>query len=274
VFGTREEAAMDRIEGGNAMKNNLWYLHLVKQDRLEDQHDVSSYSSDPTFINAGRVVDLGTGNGNHLAILAQAFPDKVFTGIDNDREAIEIASTRHRLGNLHFVEGDVEDERLHVMVGSNDYVIARLLVQHLTSVSRFATQVSSILNSKGELLVVDVHESSKRFLPDMPTYRSIFCRFREHQRHKRGNEEVFTLPLVLKQNGFIIQDEIIVVKNTDSHYKKDVLYDVLVTNLSVLEKTYGIAGNYVTARQELDRWRSADSSYASLGDYIIKARKG
>lgn len=258
---------------GDNMSDDIWHLHLLHQDKLDDPNDVSIYTFDDAFVAAKKVLDLGTGYGHHLAALAQLFPDKQFTGVDKDVDAIHFAKTHYDYANLDFIQIDIEQVDFPLQVGKQDYVIARLLLQHLHSVRQFAYQVADILQAKGGLLLIDVHEPSKRFLPEMPDYTRIFQHFRQQQLQQRNHEELLALPLMLKQAGLVIRSEIIVAKNTDSHYQRQDLLQMLATNLDVLQQIYQIAGDYAAAKQQLAQWAAANNAYGSLGEYQLRARK-
>ena len=252
---------------------DVWHQHLIEQDRLDNIRDTKLYAEDDGFVAARRVIDLGTGYGHHVGILATDWPDKTFVGIDSDVAAIAFARETYRAPNLSFVIDDVNDGSVAERVGPQDYAIARLLVQHLSSVSHFAETVARMLTSGGGLFVLDVHEPSKQFVPAMPEYSAIFSRLRDEQRRRRGDEEVFSLPRYLKHAGFRITSETIIVKSTDGDLDRDQLHTVLSTNLSVVGDVFRIPGDYDAARTQLTQWDASDTRYGSLGDYLLRARK-
>lgn len=255
------------------MGAGVWQQHLVEQDKLDRIRDTSIYQDDGAFMSARMVLDLGTGAGHHLGILAEQWPDKMFLGVDNDSLAIQAAREMYRYPNLSFDIGDANNSDLVKQIGTHDYVVARLLVQHLASVSGFAKLAASLLVPGGTLFVFDVHEPSKRFVPAMPAYSSIFRSFREDQQMRRQNESVFDLPTDLKKYGFRISSESVVVKSTDGDLDPQQLLTVLDTNLTVVRDIYRISGDYQTARDELHEWAASDRPYGSLGDYLLRARK-
>lgn len=258
---------------GEYMNQDIWHLHLLHQDRMDNKDDISLYASDEKFRTATSVLDIGTGYGHHIFVLANAFPEKRFIGMDIDPIAIQYAQQHYKLQNLEFIKADIENHEGLSRIPPQDYIIARLLVQHLSSVRQFAHTLSDLLTNNGALLVVDVNESSKQFYPAMPEYKKIFLRFREWQLNRRNNEEVSVLPIALKERGFLIKSEVILSKSTDTFLDRDELYSVLATNLSVLEEVYGITGDYEAARSELQLWHSNEAAYGSLADYILRATK-
>ena len=57
------------------------------------------------------VLDVGCGQGENTALIAQCFPDAQVVGIDFSTSGIEVAKTLHKLPNLQF-EVDIESLRL------------------------------------------------------------------------------------------------------------------------------------------------------------------
>jgi SAM-dependent methyltransferase len=94
--------------------------------------------------NGARVVDLGCGNGTAVGIMARAFPNSTFVGVDQDPEAIPLAvASTTGLGNVafgrelptaadvvvvldsfhHFAEPDVLLAQLRILLGAGGALV-------------------------------------------------------------------------------------------------------------------------------------------------------
>jgi ubiquinone/menaquinone biosynthesis C-methylase UbiE len=111
-----------------------------------------------------RVCDLGCAEGIAVMLMAEAFPNSEFVGIDLSDEAIEKAKTESRrrsLSNLTFVRQDAASMKNDPdLVGSFDYVTAFDAVHDQTRPLDALISVHGILKSGGLFSMVDIAASS------------------------------------------------------------------------------------------------------------------
>jgi ubiquinone/menaquinone biosynthesis C-methylase UbiE len=107
-----------------------------------------------------RVSDLGCGTGVALILMAGAFPDSHFVGIDISREAIETAqreASQKQLNNLEFIIADAATLKENsAMKASFDYVTAFDAIHDQTRPLAALQGVLHILTPGGRFSMVDI----------------------------------------------------------------------------------------------------------------------
>ena len=107
-----------------------------------------------------RVCDLGCGTGVALILMAGAFADSRFVGIDISREAIETAqheASRQQLANLEFVNADAAELKGNLALqASCDYVTAFDAIHDQTRPLAALEGVHHILAPGGRFSMVDI----------------------------------------------------------------------------------------------------------------------
>ncbi len=128
------------------------------------------------------VLDVGCGRGRALLLLAQAFPNSRFTGLDFSKEAIDWASSRARqlgLSNVQFVLRDAAliDER-----DRYDLITSFDAIHDQANPARVLSNIARALKRSGVYLAQDIASSSRveanldnDFAPFLYTISTMHC---------------------------------------------------------------------------------------------------
>lgn len=105
-----------------------------------------------------RVLEIGCGSGNVLLLAARAVPDAVFTGVDPDRAALDLAAKKaaEQGATISFEHGYAQD--LAAADGSVDRVLSSLMFHHLPAHDQVEAlrEVRRVLAPGGSLHLVDL----------------------------------------------------------------------------------------------------------------------
>jgi ubiquinone/menaquinone biosynthesis C-methylase UbiE len=105
-----------------------------------------------------RVLEIGCGSGNVLLLAARAVPDAVFTGVDPDQEALDLAAKKaaDQGAAIAFEQGYAQ--HLSAADGSVDRVLSSLMLHHLPAHDQVAAlrEVHRVLAPGGSLNLVDL----------------------------------------------------------------------------------------------------------------------
>ena len=104
---------------------------------------------------AHRVMEVGPGQGELLAVLAQQFDEVI--ALDNAIEMLNFAKEtvqEQGLDNVHFIHGDTH-KALELQV-SCDLILFDMVLHHLPSPQIAFQHAHSLLNEHGQLLIVDL----------------------------------------------------------------------------------------------------------------------
>jgi tRNA (cmo5U34)-methyltransferase len=116
----------------------------------------------PTGFQPSRILDLGCGNGNATALLAERFPKAKITLLDASPEMIEACKQRFSdRPDFEYVESYFQDA--HFEDGSLDLIVAAFALHHLDQAEKQATfkKMSSWLKVGGILSSSDLHASKR-----------------------------------------------------------------------------------------------------------------
>lgn len=98
----------------------------------------------------GKILDFGCGIG----ALADICTDKAYTGLDVDKESIEIARNRHP--DLTFISNLPDDEQF-------DVITMLAVIEHIKEPAELLKKISAILKPKGKILITTPHPCIEHF---------------------------------------------------------------------------------------------------------------
>ena len=139
--------------------------------------ELPHYYTSPSWLAARSVLDLGTGNGYYVHRIESRFPEKHYTGIDICEELIDVAERENDKSNIAFRCGDFFDLEQRF-----DFVIVRLVLQHLPDVDVALRKLAEITAPGGSALVIDAYDPVRFYWPDVPNFMRFFCAYADYQR--------------------------------------------------------------------------------------------
>jgi SAM-dependent methyltransferase len=125
---------------------------------------------------ARTVLDIGSGNGYYLEQIAALFPEKSYTGIDTSPELVSVANREVRKKNITF-----ENSHLFDHAGTYDFVLMRLLLQHLDDIPAALDRVSQLTRPGGTALIIDANDAVRFFHPQLPQFTAFFAAYAEQE---------------------------------------------------------------------------------------------
>lgn len=105
------------------------------------------------------VIDLGTGQGHAVNVMAREFPNSRFLGVDFSSEGIEAAraeAARWKLPNAHFEVADI----MAGLPGEFDFVTAFDVIHDLARPRAVLAHINRALRQGGVFLMMDIAASS------------------------------------------------------------------------------------------------------------------
>ena len=172
-FGRHEDSEVARWD----------LLQRLQTDFCIDLEWPYFYQSDD-WHKARSVLDIGCGNGYYLAQIASRFPDKEYTGYDISEDFIEIARRDFDSRGIKFGVGDA-----HAVEGKYDFILARLVFQHLPDPENVLRSIAGSLNEGGHLLIVDSRDVWRYYYPELPRFMEFFRAFIDSQKDRSLNRD-------------------------------------------------------------------------------------
>ena len=165
LFGTQKPSILE-----------IWDVMQRVQVNFAFPQELSFYYTSPQWHAAKRVLDVGAGNGYYIGKLAARFPDKKYHGIDISPELIGIAKRELSQKNLSFTCGNLFD-----VDGNYDFVVLRLLLQHLDDIPAALERVAGLICPGGSVLIVDAHDPYRFFYPELPEFTAFFAAYTAYE---------------------------------------------------------------------------------------------
>jgi SAM-dependent methyltransferase len=166
LFGTQKRTILE-----------IWDQMQRLQTDFAIAQELTFYYTSPQWHAAQRVLDLGAGNGYYLRKIAARFPDKIYHGVDVSAELLAIAEREAGGGNVSF-----SHRNLFEVTESYDFVLMRLLLQHLDDIKAVLDHVAALSRPGESALIIDAHDPWRFFHPDLPEFTGFFAAYAEHER--------------------------------------------------------------------------------------------
>jgi ubiquinone/menaquinone biosynthesis C-methylase UbiE len=146
-----------------ASLDSLWDRFLTNQTNLFFKNEIELFGDQKWWIESHNILEIGSGNGEYLSKMAQAFPEKDYTGIELQEKPLAHAKARFNFDNLSFAQGNAEVFNPD-FAGQFDVVVFRLTLQHLKAPKAALEYAYRYLKPQGYLLIIDscdkAHKSS------------------------------------------------------------------------------------------------------------------
>jgi len=165
-FGTQKDAIL-----------KIWDQMQRIQTDFAIAQELSFYYTSPQWHAARTVLVIGSGNGYYLRSIAARFPNKVYTGIDISAELVAIANREPCDHAVSFMESHLSDH-----VGTYDFVLMRLLLQHLEDIPTALARVADLTNPGGAALIIDADDPVRFFHPALREFTDFFAAYAENER--------------------------------------------------------------------------------------------
>jgi ubiquinone/menaquinone biosynthesis C-methylase UbiE len=245
----------------------IWDQMQRLQTDFAFSQELTAYFTSPQWCFAKTVLDLGTGNGYYLSKIAARFPDKIYHGVDTSSELIAIAKREVCSKNVTFSSHNLFD-----VIGRYDFVLVRLLLQHLDDIQAVLNHMSTLTNPRGAVLIIDSHDPLRFFYPDFPEFREFFSTYAEHElragrdrRVANRIEQAIATSTVWQPGGnlqLLIPSTI--PDNLDLFTKT---YSFLV---DLVEQVGEIKYDFFSVKEAWRRWLDLPDAYTQVGLNLIR----
>lgn len=229
--------------------------------------ELTAYFTSREWERARTVMDLGTGNGHYLMKIARSFPDKQYHGTDKSSELIAIAKKKGSAHGIRFSSGDLFDA-----VGSYDFIIMRLLLQHLSDIDALLDKAASITNPGGSAFVMDAHDPLRMYRPEVPEFRGFFEAYTKQQR-QRGLDRSVALRFderIAAHPKWKLGDILRLILPSTIPGNLDLYRRSYALMIQIVEKVGELDYDFAKVKQEWGWWCGLDEAYTQAGINIIR----
>jgi SAM-dependent methyltransferase len=262
--------------GEDRAAGELWRRLMCLQTDLAQPLELACFFNSPAWDLAVNVLDAGTGNAYYLRRLAAYFPDKRYIGIDTDRDHIAEAA---RGLTVKADDGPAVPIELAVadvlqLRTTHDAILARLLIQHLPSITQFLESMQRAVRPGGVLIVIESSDERRRFVPALPSLTAFFEAFRA-ERRAGGCDRDAGQALVERvgEFGFAVEASTMLTVPSTLTGHKDLFLHTYLTVLDVVRTNFHLRWDYEKVAAELRMWAASPRSYTQLGVHVACYRR-
>lgn len=244
----------------------IWDQMQRLQTDFAIAQELSFYYTSPQWHEARTVLDIGTGNGYYLKRIAARFPNKSYTGIDISPELVGVAN-REICKNISFENSHLFDHN-----GTYDFVLMRLLLQHLEDIPAALDRVSQLTRPGGTALITDANDPVRFFYPMLPQFTAFFAAYAEQEgRAGRDRSVASRIEKALSKSSTWIHGSTLSL----------LIPSTIKGNLELFTQTYGLLVDLVSEVGELTydfesvkeawrRWSVLPDAYTQVGLNLIR----
>jgi hypothetical protein len=154
-----------------------------------------------------------------------------------------------------------------------DFVIARFLVQHLSSVQAFLTRVAALLPEGGHVLVYDANDDATRLHPEVPERAAAFAELARAQRQAAvGRDAVREVERAAWRHGFAVVSHRQLAHPAESDSDKRALFSVFADIFGV-GPYLNLGDDAGQALAGIEHWAALPSSFGQFATQAVLLRK-
>ena len=249
---------------------DMWNELMKRQADFSMPLELGFYYGLEGWLTAKDVIDLGSGNGSYIFNLIDRFPAKNYTLVEKNPDLATKGTA--------YLDTQTEDFRKNVsivcaeintMTGLYDLIIARLLVQYLKFPDEIFVIGRRLLNSTGNLVIIEADDSVQMFWPPTPTIEEFFRRFRQ-SRQAAGFDRDSGVSLVghAPNHGFEVLRNERIIAPTTLRGGKDNFFKMYQLAVGIIKGQFSFEYRYEKVLSELRDWYSNPHSFAQIGFHM------
>jgi SAM-dependent methyltransferase len=245
----------------------IWDQMQRVQTDFAIAQELSFYYTSPQWHEARTVLDIGSGNGYYLKQLSARFPDKSYTGIDISAELVDIANRESSSNDVSFTERHLFDH-----TGTYDFVLMRLLLQHLEDIPTALDHVSQLTRPGGSALIIDANDPVRFFYPMLPQFTAFFAAYAEQEgRAGRDRSVANRIEKALSTSStWIYGDTLSLLIPSTINGNLELFTQTYTLLVDLVREVGEVTYDFESVKEAWRRWSALPDAYAQVGLNLIR----
>jgi SAM-dependent methyltransferase len=141
--------------------SELWDSFLNVQANLFFNKEFGLIFGERWWVEARKVLQIGSQNGQLLALLANEFPEKKYVGLEKEPDFVRSSQEKFQKDSLSFLKRNIE---VFYEEFSNqfDVIIFHLTLQDLKEPRKTLEHAFHYLKKEGHIFIIDSHDASRK----------------------------------------------------------------------------------------------------------------
>jgi ubiquinone/menaquinone biosynthesis C-methylase UbiE len=245
----------------------IWDRMQRLQTDFAIAQELSFYYTSPQWHNARTVLDIGSGNGYYLRRIAARFPDKSYTGIDISSELVGIACRETCEKNV-----SIEESHLFDHDGTYDFVLMRLLLQHLEDIPAALDRVSQLTRRGGSALIIDANDAVRFFHPKLPQFTAFFAAYAEQERSAGRDRSVADRieKTLTESTSWIFGDTLSLLIPSTVNGNLELFTQTYTLLVDLVREVGELTYDFDSVKEAWRRWSVLPDAYTQVGLNLIR----
>jgi len=232
--------------------------------------ELAAYYTAPGWHAARRVLDLGSGNGYYLRRLAEYFPGKAYLGVELAPQLSDIAVRENAGSGIRF-----ECANLFEVGDTHDFIILRLLLQHLDNIDDALDTLTRITRPGATALIVDSFDPVRFFDPPLPEVMQFFSNYTDQQagqgRDRRAAQIV--VDRVAAHPEWRVDANWHIVAPSTLPGNLDTFKQIYSNIVELLERVGQVPCDFIALRRAWAAWCARPDAYTQVGVSIVRLER-
>jgi 2-polyprenyl-3-methyl-5-hydroxy-6-metoxy-1,4-benzoquinol methylase len=168
LFPIPNEAEEKKFYDENLQDKNIEFFGGLKENRIKSKEDTLRRVNfvKKLIPKKGKILEVGSGHGFFLESMEKLGYD--ITGIEISKEKRRFAQkiTKSKILNVNLLTKDIELKKF-------DVIVLFHVLEHLSNPSNFLKKISSLLNSRGKIILEVPNSDDKQLLSNL-AYREFY----------------------------------------------------------------------------------------------------
>ena len=272
----------------NAEFSNLWDCFLKGQTDLFFDHEIKLHLSTDCWVNAKKVLEIGSGNGYFIHKLSKVFHDKSYAGIEKDCELVKQSKNEFDRKGLKFRTADAEI-KIEEYNNNFDIILFRLTLQHLNNPKLALEHAHGYLKEDGYVIIIEAYDPCRIGSHEISSVQEATSQLKvQNQLHNKGNRQISLEILEEVQQQNSVLGNLFEVYRTsldtqgnrletgirfESSEDRKRLFNHGLLFLNILNRRCGIPIDFEKAYEELEVFLTDESSWLSPGAHYLILKK-
>ena len=245
----------------------IWDQMQRLQTDFAIPQELSFYYTSPQWHEARTVLDIGTGNGYYLKRIAAQFPSKSYTGIDTSAELVSVANRETCNNDVSF-----EESHLYDHTGTYDFVLMRLLLQHLEDIPTALDRVSRLTRPGGSALIIDANDRMRFFYPTLPQFTAFFAAYAEHEGRAGRDRSVANRieKALLKSSNWIHSSTLSLLIPSTINRNLELFTQTYTLFVDLVREVGELTYDFESVKEAWRRWSVLPDAYTQVGLNLIR----
>jgi SAM-dependent methyltransferase len=240
---------------------------LEQQARLMLRDELRFFHNDPSWLASKSVLEIGFGREAPIGSLRGRFPLKGFA------QATLPADYFHKAGHSPALKESafgLLDGTRPLPEGRFDYLIWRLVAQHLPDPGALLGRMRARLAPGGRFLIIDVDDALARFIPPVPSLDELYRqlgRFETLAEGRRRGPEA--LERAAREAGWEVERSDKIPMCAITAEDKETFASVFLIICELMRRLFGVSLDKDLMRREFGAWLSDPGCYGQIGLHFL-----